>query len=68
MDYAGMDPFTKQPVNVAKGLRGREMQRALMQVFKSENWFTVREAPVQAGRPDLIGSGCNCLIPAQPPN
>jgi hypothetical protein len=44
------------------------MQRALMQVFKSENWFTVREALVQAGRPNLIGSGCNCLIPAQPPN
>ena len=43
------------------------MQRALMQFFKPENWFTVREALLQAGRGDLIGGGCDCLIPAQPP-
>ena len=43
------------------------MQRALMQFFKPENWFTVREALIQAGRQDLIGNGCDCLIPAQPP-
>src|SRR5262249_5958076 len=59
--------FTKQQVYVAKGLRDRKMQRALMQFFKPENWFTVREALIQAGRQDLIGSGCDCLIPAQPP-
>src|SRR5262249_23497150 len=51
----------------AKGLRDRKMQRALMQFFKPENWFTVREALMQAGRQDLIGSGCDCLIPAHPP-
>jgi hypothetical protein len=67
MYYTGIDPFTKQQVYVAKGLRDRKMQRALMQFFKSENWFTVREALIQAGRQDLIGSGCDCLIPAQPP-
>ena len=27
----------------------------------------MREALIQAGRQDLIGSGCDCLIPAQPP-
>lgn len=43
------------------------MQRALMQFFKPENWFTVREALIEAGRQDLIGNGCDCLIPAQPP-
>src|SRR5262249_49867415 len=43
------------------------MHRALMQFFKSENWFTVREALIQAGRQDLIGNGCDCLISAQPP-
>jgi Domain of unknown function (DUF3362) len=43
------------------------MQRALMQFFKPENWFTVREALIEAGRQDLIGSGCDCLIPANPP-
>jgi hypothetical protein len=38
-----------------------------MQFFKPENWFTVREALIVAGRQNLIGSGCDCLIPAQPP-
>ena len=67
MYYTGIDPFTKKPVTVAKGVRDRKMQRALMQFFKPENWFTVREALLQAGRQDLIGGGCDCLIPAQPP-
>jgi hypothetical protein len=43
------------------------MQRALMQFFKPDNYFTVREALIQAGRQDLIGNGCDCLVPAQPP-
>jgi hypothetical protein len=63
----GVDPVTKQEVHVANGLKDRKMQRALMQFFKPENYFTVREALIQAGRQDLIGSGCDCLIPAQPP-
>lgn len=67
MYYTGMDPFTKKEVYVAKGLKDRKMQRALMQFFKPENWFAVREALIQAGRQDLIGSGCDCLIPARPP-
>src|SRR5262249_37103576 len=67
MFYTGIDPFTGQEVYVARHLRDRRMQRALMQFFKPDNYFTVREALVQAGRQDLIGSGCDCLIPAQPP-
>jgi hypothetical protein len=67
MYYTGIDPFTKQEVNISKGLRDRKMQRALMQFFKPENYFTVREALIQARRQDLIGSGSDCLIPAQPP-
>ena len=67
MYYTGLDPFSKQPVTVAKGMRDRKMQRALMQFFKPENWFAVREALIQAKRQDLIGNGCDCLIPALPP-
>lgn len=67
MYYTGLDPITKQPVTVAKGLHDRKLQRALMQFFKPANWFAVREALLQAGRSDLIGNGCDCLIPAQPP-
>jgi hypothetical protein len=39
----------------------------LIRFFKPENWFTVREALLEAGRSDLIGNGCDCLIPANPP-
>ncbi|MBX3416650.1 MAG: YgiQ family radical SAM protein [Pirellulaceae bacterium] len=67
MYYTGVDPFTKKPVYIAKTLKDRKMQRALMQFFKPENYFEVRAALLQAGRKELIGDGCDCLIPAQPP-
>jgi hypothetical protein len=54
-------------VDIAKGLRDRKMQRALMQYFKPDNYFEVRKALEEASRTDLIGSGCDALIPAQPP-
>ena len=67
MYYTGIDPFTKKPVYVAQHLRDRKLQRALMQFFKPENYFEVRKALEQAGRQDLIGPGCDSLIPDQPP-
>ena len=66
MYHTGLDPFTKQPVRTAKNLRDRKLQRALMQFFKPENYFEVRDALFQADRGDLVG-GCDGLIPAQPP-
>jgi uncharacterized radical SAM protein YgiQ len=67
MYHTGIDPFTGQAVAVSKGLRDRKAQRALMQFFKAENYFEVRKALEQAGRTDLIGGGCDALIPAVPP-
>ena len=67
MYYTGIDPFTKKPVHIAKKLRDRKLQRALMQFFKPENYFEVRKALVQAKRTDLIGKGCDCLISDKPP-
>jgi uncharacterized radical SAM protein YgiQ len=67
MYHTGLDPMTKEPVTIMKGLRNRRMQRALLQYFKPENWFEVRRALLEAGREDLIGSGCDCLIPERPP-
>jgi uncharacterized radical SAM protein YgiQ len=67
MYHTGLDPFTKKPVHIAKHLRDRRLQRALLQFFMPENYFEVRRALEQAGRQDLIGNGCDCLIPAHPP-
>jgi uncharacterized radical SAM protein YgiQ len=67
MYYTGIDPFTKKPVYIAKQLRDRKLQRALMQFFKPENYFEVREALQRAKRTDLIGDGCDSLIPSRPP-
>src|SRR5262249_9162346 len=68
MYYTGIDPFTGEEVYIAKHLRDRKLQRALLQFFKPENYFEVRKALEQAGRTDLIGEGCDALIPSQPPN
>ncbi len=67
MYYTGKDPDTGRPVPIARGMRDRRLQRALLQFFKPENYFEVHEALVKAGRRDLIGGGCDALIPAHPP-
>ncbi len=66
MWYTGIDPMTGESVPVASKIQERKWQRALMQFFKPENYFLVREALLQIGRQDLIGNGCDALIPAQP--
>lgn len=67
MYHTGLDPFSKKEVFVAKHLRDRKVQRALLQFFKPENYFEVRNALEEAGRQELIGSGCDALIPERPP-
>jgi uncharacterized radical SAM protein YgiQ len=67
MYYTGVDPFTKKPVRIARHLRDRKLQRALMQFFKPENYFEVRKALRMAGRQDLIGHDCDSLIAPTPP-
>ena len=67
MYHTGLDPFTMKEVYTAKHLRDRKYQRALLQFFKPENYFEVRQALEQSGRQDLIGEGCDCLIGSRPP-
>jgi uncharacterized radical SAM protein YgiQ len=67
MYHTGIDPMTREEVYVAKGARERRLQRSLLQFYKPENYFDVREALQQAGRDDLIGDGPDCLIPSVPP-
>lgn len=65
--HTGLDPTTMKPTYVARRLKDRNTQRALLQFFKSENYFMVRDALKKAGREDLIGNGPDCLIRARPP-
>ena len=67
MYHTGLDPMTMKPVDTVTKLRDRKVQRALMQFFAPENYFTVHKALTEAGRTDLIGSGPKCLIPAKAP-
>jgi uncharacterized radical SAM protein YgiQ len=67
MYHTGIDPMTREEVYVAKGAHERRLQRSLLQFYKPENYFDVREALQQAGRDDLIGDGPDCLIPSMPP-
>lgn len=61
MFHTGLDPFTMEPVYVARDPQEKRMQRALLQYFKPENRDTVRAALEKAGRRDLIGTGPRCL-------
>ena len=66
MYHTGIDPFTKKPVHIAKHLRDRKLQRALMQFFKPENYADVKKALLQAvARADR--KRCDALIPSKPP-
>ncbi|HTO07372.1 MAG TPA: YgiQ family radical SAM protein [Myxococcota bacterium] len=67
MYWTGLNPHSMKPVDTARKLRDRKVQRALLQFFAPENYFTVRGALEEAGRADLIGDGPECLIPSRPP-
>jgi len=67
MYYTGMDPMTGEEVYVPRTAHERRLQRALLQYFKPENYFDVREALTEAGRTDLIGNEPDSLIGPYPP-
>ncbi len=62
MYYTETDPRTGEKLYVAKDIKEKIMQRALLQYKKPENYETVKRALLQAGRGDLIGFTPNCLI------
>lgn len=63
MYYTGLDPRTMKNVYVPKTMKEKNMQRALIQYKKPENYELVKEALIKAGRTDLIGFDKKCLIP-----
>ena len=62
MYYSELDPYTLEPVFVAKTPHDKALQRALMQYFNPKNYDLVYEALKKAGRSDLIGTSNKCLI------
>ncbi|MCA9488357.1 MAG: DUF3362 domain-containing protein, partial [Myxococcales bacterium] len=64
MYHTGIDPLTGEAVEVARGLREKKLQKALLLYWSRDQWPLAREALREAGRMDLIGSGPECLVPA----
>jgi len=66
MYWTGIDPLTNEPVYVARGLREKKLQKALLLYWNRDQWPLAREALTQAGRIDLIGHGPGALVPPAP--
>ena len=62
MFYTGLDPYTMEPVYVAKTPLEKSMQRALLQYYKPQNQRKIIETLQKVGRTDLIGNDKQCLI------
>lgn len=63
MYVTGLDPFSQQPVYTARSLRDKRKQKALLQYWDPSQHDLAREALIEAGRRDLIGSGDRHLVP-----
>jgi uncharacterized radical SAM protein YgiQ len=63
MYYTGRDPFTREPVYTAKEMRDKRKQKALLLYWDPAHHDLAREALIEAGRRDLIGSAAHCLVP-----
>lgn len=63
MYYTGLDPYTLEPVYVAKSPHEKAMQRALLRYFDKSSEGLVLEALRSQRRYELIGSGKDCLVP-----
>jgi uncharacterized radical SAM protein YgiQ len=64
MYYTGLNPFTMEAVHVPRG-QEKKIQRALMHYRDPRNRGLVIEGLTLAGRTDLIGTGKQCLVPAE---
>ena len=66
MYYTGVDPVSGQPVHVARGLRERRLQKALLLYYDPKNYHDIKTALKEARREDLIGFESHCLISPYP--
>lgn len=65
MYWTGIDPLTMEPVPVARGLREKKLQKALLLYWDKAQWPLAREALRACGREDLIGHDPDCLVPPE---
>ena len=63
MYHTGIDPFSREVVYTAKELHDKRQQKALLFYWDPAHHDEVREALIQAGRADLIGTRPSCLVP-----
>ena len=66
MYWTGIDPIAQAPVYTAKGLREKRLQKSLLFYWDEAQHELAREALVEAGRADLIGTGPEHLVPPPP--
>ncbi|MBO7318977.1 MAG: DUF3362 domain-containing protein, partial [Clostridia bacterium] len=62
MYYTGINPLDGKKVYVATDYHEKQLQRALLQWNRPQNYDLVVEALKKCGRTDLIGYGADCLI------
>ena len=62
MYYTGINPLDGKKVYVATDYHEKQLQRALLQYNRPQNYDLVVEALEKCGRTDLIGFGADCLI------
>ncbi len=65
MYYTGINPLNMKPVYTPTDYHDKQMQRALLQFNRPQNYRLVREALKAAGREDLIGNSPSCLVRAE---
>jgi uncharacterized radical SAM protein YgiQ len=72
MYHSGKNPLRKvtadsDTVPIPKAGNVRKLHKAFIRYHDPNNWPMLREALIRMGRPDLIGSGKQCLIPSWQP-
>ena len=65
MYWTGIDPLSGEEIYVARGLREKRMQKALLLYWDPTQHELAREALQQAGRQDLIGKSPSHLVPPE---
>ncbi len=63
MYYTGINPLNGKTVYCTNDYREKQLQRALLQYSRRENYELVREAIRLCHREELIGYGKDCLVP-----